>query len=321
MRLRSMAKASVPWLLFFLFLLVPLYVVSISFAIRSGVLDLHNTTIGADEYKALWAFIASGLATAATVVGLLFARSHNQRTSDQLALDTAVKSLELLANEGGYAPRARVAGALAALVHLGHPTIAMRTLDAAWEDNAVDTSTATWLIGEVFRSGSNYSKNEAGALLQLNASKLTRDEEGVLNWPDYPYNEWIRDAPPDARLSVLHAIAEVLMSKPRNWWPSYTWALALLDEVRRTDKEPGIRNNAATILEPLLAPYEHAGDMAISWGTRYKTIADIQRGMKKHPPDGLVSSGAMELAERLRAWVQEDPEASDNEAASDHSQT
>lgn len=64
--------------------------------------------------------IGSGLATSASVVGLLFAKAHNERTSDQLALDTAVKSLELLVvNEGQYAPKQELPGRLQPLFILG----------------------------------------------------------------------------------------------------------------------------------------------------------------------------------------------------------
>jgi hypothetical protein len=62
-------KRAAPWLIFSVLLLLPLYVLSTVFAIRSGVLDLNRRSITADEYKAIWAFLASGLATAATIIG------------------------------------------------------------------------------------------------------------------------------------------------------------------------------------------------------------------------------------------------------------
>jgi hypothetical protein len=72
-------KGSLPWIILAVLLVIPLYAVSAAFAIRSGVFDI-NKDISSDEYKALWAFIASGIATTATLVGLLLTRAHNQRT-------------------------------------------------------------------------------------------------------------------------------------------------------------------------------------------------------------------------------------------------
>lgn len=94
--MRPKRTALILWLVFFLLLVLPLYAISVSFAIRSGLFNLRGRSISSDEYKALWAFIAAGLGTSATIVGLIFTRAHNQRTADQLALDTAVKTLELL---------------------------------------------------------------------------------------------------------------------------------------------------------------------------------------------------------------------------------
>jgi hypothetical protein len=166
-------RAAMPWILLSVLLLLPLYTVSAAFAIRSGILDLNDRSIDADEYKALWAFIGSGLATAASIVGILFTRAHNERTSSQLELDTAVKSLQLLTlDDGKYAPKARVAGALSALVHLGHPLIAMRTLASVWQEGAIDSGTACWLISEVFQRGSPESKIEATTLLRQNVENL-----------------------------------------------------------------------------------------------------------------------------------------------------
>jgi len=163
----------VAWLILSLFFLLPLYALPVAFAYRSGVFNLQDKSISSDEFKAIWVFIGSGLATGATIIGLLFARSHNQRTSEQLALDTAVKGLDLLTvSDGEYAPKAKIAGALATLVHLGHPTIAMRALRVVWAERVVDEGTACWLISQVLQSESDDSKIEACELLRANASKL-----------------------------------------------------------------------------------------------------------------------------------------------------
>jgi hypothetical protein len=130
-------RLAAPWLALVVLLLVPLYAVSTALVIRSGLFDPQDRSISDEEIKALWAFIAAGLATGGTVVGLLLTRSYNERTLQQTTLDTVVKGLELLVNDdGSYARKAKIAGALAALVHLGHPVIAMRVLTAVWQEDA-----------------------------------------------------------------------------------------------------------------------------------------------------------------------------------------
>jgi len=238
-RMRKWLRGVAPWAALFLFVLVPLYVVTTFFGIRTGILDLNDRTISNEELKALWTFIASGFATAATIIGLLLTRSHNNRTliaqkkadernallqretSARLALDTVVKSLELLIrNDGEYAPKAKVAGALAALVHLEHPVIAMRTLSAAWDDNAVDAATACWLISEVFAGGTEDSKYEAAMLLMLHVSELCMDDtrKGVFEWPSFIYLKWPMSIPRDARYVILISLIELVLSRNQDWW-------------------------------------------------------------------------------------------------------
>ncbi|WP_448620896.1 hypothetical protein [Geodermatophilus sp. URMC 65] len=168
---------------------------------RADLLDVDKT-FSADETKALWALLASGFTATVTLTGFLITRAHNLRllaaqeaaesqqaivqeeTERRLVLDTAVKGVSLLgAGDGKYAPRAAVAGALATLVHLGHPVIAMRCLAAAWADKAIDTASATGLIDEGLASDDGGSQLEAN-LLMTNAGQLvTDDRPGDLHWP------------------------------------------------------------------------------------------------------------------------------------------
>ena len=79
-RVKSRIKELLPWIALTLFVILPLYSITVAFAVRTGVFNLKDRSITADEYEALWAFIASGIATTATVIGLLLTRTHNQRT-------------------------------------------------------------------------------------------------------------------------------------------------------------------------------------------------------------------------------------------------
>jgi hypothetical protein len=247
-------KATGPWLLLFLCVLVPLYTISAVFAIRTGVFNLADRTISGDEYKAVWAFIASGFATSVTIVGLLFTRAHNKRVADQLVLDTAIKGLDLLVVEGGqYAPAGRIAGALATLVHLGHPGIAMRSLHAVWNEGAVDAPTACWLISEVFRTGSKESMVEASVLLQEHASELTagRNQQGQFYWPDALYDEWPLHIPYEARFNNFASLLDLLLSRDKDWWGMQLhWALTTMYLVLRDDRD--FNEEAAIVIRAIM---------------------------------------------------------------------
>jgi hypothetical protein len=296
-----------PWFALLVFLLLPLYLVSIAFGIRSGMLDLTKKEISSAEYRAFWAFVASGLATAATLIGLLFTKTHNDRTSDQLALDTAVKGLDLLTTDSGaYAQRATIAGALASLVHLGHPTIAMRTLDAVWEERNVDSATACWLISEVILRGPEESKLEACNLLLKHADKLARETKAgrvTHVWPPALSQQWPTRIPRIARLRCLSAIAQVLLSRPIGEWKTYGWALALLDEARRVDQDAVVRNGAALLLEPLLVPYETINNRMFPWQTRSKELRYIRDGLSKHRHEIASPIDLEDTARRLKEWT------------------
>ena len=53
-----------------------MYAITDAVVIRSELFSFDGETLSADQYKAFWAFIAAALGSAATVLGLLFTRSH-----------------------------------------------------------------------------------------------------------------------------------------------------------------------------------------------------------------------------------------------------
>jgi hypothetical protein len=300
------AKATWPWLVLALFLLLPIYAISASLAVRSGLFDLRDRTVSDREIQAIWTLVASGIATAVTLIGLLLTRSHNQRMLERTSLDTVVKGLELiLGHEGRYAPRARVAGALAALVHLGHPVIAMRTLNAAWEDNAVDTDTATWLISEVMSAGSKDSKIEASVLLSSRASELCVDSDPPrVSWPANLSDEWRTDLPIDARLTIVITILEVLLSRDVKWWAGYQgWAVVLLDDARLKDSNPGIRYYAAEALGIVIRTYGPKPTGVWSFKGGWKSLEKISAEVADCEISDADLDYRLGLLRRLASWA------------------
>jgi hypothetical protein len=333
-------KKSAPWLAVFLFLFLPMYTITAAVVIRSGVFDFNGKPLNADQYKAFWAFIAAALGSAATVLGLLFTRSHNQRTlafqedienrkllaeteanernaalqedaAARLSLDTVVKSLELITtNDGQYAPKAKLAGALAALVHLGHPIIAMRTLGSLWEDDKVDAGTAAWLISEVFREGTEggleAAMMEASELLRRNVAKLSDGQsQGGYEWPEIIWGAWPQHIPINARMNNLVSIVGLLLSEKRDWWEGgtgYGWFIVILDEIRRTDSTEIIRTSAADMLRPLSRNYPRP-DAFWAWQGETRTLKAIRADLDSYPPGTQILAAARQFIPRIEAWV------------------
>jgi hypothetical protein len=66
---------------FLLLLVVPLYALTAIVVVRSGILKFDKGGFTQEQFKSMWTFIASGLATCATVLAALLAKSHNERSS------------------------------------------------------------------------------------------------------------------------------------------------------------------------------------------------------------------------------------------------
>jgi hypothetical protein len=193
-----------PWWVLGACLVVPGYILAVSVVIRSGLFDFASKKpLTANDAQAIWVFLGSAVAASVTACGLLLTNAHNARlilfqreidlrdrvaaeTADRrLTLDTAVATLELLSEGPAYAPKGSVAGALTTLVHLGHPIIAMRCLAASWDDKAIDSASATWLISEAYSKGTPASQIEAANLLRDHALDLTDPTRpGTFSWPN-----------------------------------------------------------------------------------------------------------------------------------------
>ena len=292
-------------------IVLPLYAITVALLLRSHVFTF-NRVLSAEESRALWAFIGSGIGASVTLIGLLFTRSHNERTlalqteaEVRLALDTVVKSLDLVAVGETYAPSAKIAGALAALVHLNHPVIAMRTLGAAWADGVVDVPSATWLINEVFERGSDHSKLEAAALLDIHATELCTETPGIFYWPVSAEYIWPVSMPLNARLRFFRAILTTLTSKPVEWWSDggrSGWALSLLDEVIQNDSDRKLKGEAAVAAQTILNVVRVD---TIQYGTDWKPIEDVQsrvRGDIDYTHEILMLRGAQQ---ELEEWARQ----------------
>src|SRR5215211_2387678 len=142
---------------------------------------------------------------------------------------------------------------------------------------------------------------------QTQVSYRLKDPPSDLNmeWPDVINSRWLAELPTEARTSTLYAIVEVLISRPIEWWEGYGWALTLVDEARRTERDERTKESATVILEALLVPFKDSPDGNWwSWGDGYKTLGYIRKGLAKQRRSQLWSAGAIKYRKRIKEWIE-----------------
>jgi hypothetical protein len=311
------------WIVLALVVIGPIYLLGAAVAIRSHAFAITSQRpMTSADVRAVWGFLGASLAVSVTAMGLLFTRDHNQRTltfqkeseenrkraqedSDKrLELDTAVESLKLLGTGAQYSTKASVAGALTTLVQLRQPIIALRCLAAAWEGPAVDTATAVWLIDRCYENGSPQEQIEAVYLLSAHISALTReDRPGHYEVPASMMDRWVPEADWNAKVEVLSAACELLMSRKRNWWRgSVGWVIVLFDEVCQTDTDADVRNSAASVNRVLLEVLNP--DDSYPFAGTWRTVAEItERANAAEAVDESETVTSIDaLLDRLREW-------------------
>jgi hypothetical protein len=267
---------------FVVLVIVPLYVVTAAVVVRSNVLAFNGPAFNDEQYKALWAFLGVGFATAATVLGALLTKSYNDRTLTQqdesarrkeildaetntrLALDTAVGALELIKKDEQYAGKAVTAGALGTLVHVGHPIIALRVVQAALREDAVDIQTASWLVDQVLSDATTCTeaaRAEAVNLLDVNLNRLTSDQpRGSFEWPDCVIAKWPPGLGLNTTRNLVNCLVKLLLSRDYEWWNSegntHTWIIFTLDEAHRATPDDFGTTGFATLLLQTVAADE-----------------------------------------------------------------
>jgi hypothetical protein len=232
----------------------------------------------------------------------------------RLALDTAIRGLELIGSEGRYAPTATIAGALATLVHLGHPVIAMRALDAAWDDDAVDAATGCWLISQVFQEGSEESMLEAARLLRTHAKGLcgSETEIGICEWPYVIYDKWPQQLPLDARIDVVHSLLDILLSRNPDWWGrDWNWIIVLLFLALRYEQDQALKASIGYVLPPLVDAYKKLAPLFAGFQVGSETVSlnDIREAAESslHPfTRSEVRNRRAELESWTKKWIEID---------------
>jgi hypothetical protein len=255
------------WVILAAFVLL-LFVLAAVLLANSGVLSGKPLT--GEQAKNLWAFLGVALGAVVTLIAALLTEQHNRRT-DTLAseaehrqrIDTLAKVLELItsqnggASTGGYAPRARVDGAIATLVQFGDVVVGVRVLRELWAAGAVNSSTAEWLISHVLQ-GSNSPEEmvEAAYVLALQADRLVPAEadpdQDWFVWPAKVTEPWPARLPDATRQALVVAAVRMLLARDIEWWER----VAVHDPVQAlvnalNDPQERVQRAAARVLATL----------------------------------------------------------------------
>lgn len=263
----------IPFAFLAIFVILPLLWIGLCLTIRSGIyLPWGNTSKNTPDpnlMRMFLIFIGGGLATAVTLIASLLTydhnrlererlREHSQEEERRLMLDLAIRDLELMSIN----KQAKIAGALANMVELGHTDMALRTLEPIWHTKQVDAGTATWLIDQVLekeeKNGNKQSPaiNEAITLLKVHAASLTDSKRHMWGWPPHLYH-WDPELSEYAKREILMAATLLITSQSKSWWQfgehnDLRAPVRLLSEAT-ADKDIHISAAASNILDSLAA--------------------------------------------------------------------
>jgi hypothetical protein len=273
--------------------IVPLYLTVLAVFIRSGLWRFWDASFNDEQFKALFAFLGVALGMLATLIAAMFTRSSSLRaqalladsnrqaaqqaeeSNDRQRLDTAIQVLSLIKNEQKYAGKAVTGAGITTLVVLGYPVIAMRTLEAALREEAVDMASATWVIDQVLldddRGGTKRlhepmpSREEALGLLYDHAPRMTRDDApGAYAWPSAALGRWPTALSRQCGLTLMLAMLRLLLSQPESWWTkgddTWTWVIYTL-QLAAQDRtgDPKVAEEAAAYALLLLDTLSETG--------------------------------------------------------------
>jgi len=254
-RTRHGSATAVIWTVFVLTFTGTATVAVVTLA-RSGLWDGGRPSLTDEQFKAIWTFIGAGLAASVSLLAALSADVRERQAAARQTLEAVIRGLDVV-GEKGRSPRAAVAGGLAALVELGHPVVAIRTLSAALTENTVDNDTTAWLLGHLLRGEGGAgttadlaaARTEAAALLRSTAGDLTKPRyPGNFAWPSILHGDWPRGLPPGMDVVLMEALVRLLTSQRQEWWDGGRgtgWVPDTLAAAERTVRDERARVTAA----------------------------------------------------------------------------
>jgi hypothetical protein len=225
---------------------------------RLGIFDTKTRASNAQILAAAIGLVGVLVTASLTFIGVLLKHSIDGRTLHQTAetegrlrLETSIRAVELLTEEGQPATPTRQAGALFVLINLNQLDFAYALLGQIWTNREISPGAAVWVINQLLLNGSPSLQQGAAVLLYANADALATESD--FEFPDCVTFRWRNDLPTGVREHLVAAILRCLLSKPRDAWDSgvINSVVAQLDLIRRTDDAPHVRGAAVLGLAAL----------------------------------------------------------------------
>jgi hypothetical protein len=276
-----------------------------------GLLDVHGRTSNAQVVAATLALGGGLVATSLTFIGVLLKHSIDERTLRQtentegrLRLETSIRAVELLTENGKPATATRQAGALFVLASLNQLDFALALLREIWPKREISPDAALWVVDRALLSGDEMLQVQASQLLYSNANSLST--AGGYEFPDSVNQKWTNDIPSYARSFVLNAYMEMLLSRPCDDWDlkELTSVVVQFDEIRKVDASSRLRYSAILCLDALLNSRRFGNVSMIIFGLRGEIDIDELRsevGVLLSEMDDESSYTLSALTDRLRA--------------------
>ena len=145
------------------------------------------------------------------------------------------------------------------MMQLRGGAVAIRVLGELWAADAIDSSTAVWLIDRVFLNLDSPDDDafHAAEVLSLNASKVIPaagdPDQDSYYWPSSANDSWPLHISVRARVELLIAVTQVLLVREFEFWVRFSWIFPFWTLVRALE-DPECDAMAAFVLVNLIDP-------------------------------------------------------------------
>jgi hypothetical protein len=292
---------------------------------RVGLFDFQQKVSDAKVFAAVLGLVGGLFATSMTFAAALLKHSIDVRnlgqareTEARLRLETSIRAVELLTDEGQKATRTRQAGALFVLSSLDQLDFSLALLDEIWPAGDITTTAAVWVVNRALRGEDERIQLDAATLLARNAARLTFGTR-CYEWPPCVSHKWPNSIPVLARQSLLEALIKMTASRPACKW-EYACVNTLIVQfncIFKFDQARYIRDGAALCLELLLDSRFYRGrDYRMKLPSGPLSVADLRDEVKAAlvAGDVEVTDQTRNAVERLRPTWMGKEEADDVEA-------
>lgn len=248
---------------------------------RLDVFDANTRASNAQIIAAALTLVGVLVTASLTFVGVILKHSLDARTEGRLRLETSIRAVELLTEDGKPATPTRQAGALFVLANLNQLDFALALLGQMWANREVSPGAAVWVVNRLLLGGDESLQHQAAALLYANADTLSTS--AGYEYPECVNLTWTNDLPTQAREWLVSALVKLLVSRERHDWDDadINAVVVQLDLIRRADKASHVRNGALVCLDALLDVVEFVPGIKLFVGDGQldvdTMIADVKR--------------------------------------------